>query len=69
MIKLFEVLVPIDGCSMSILMASPDEETAKAEVAKQLRASCGALTLGSRIGYHWEQGEMTTREVFSIRTS
>ncbi|MDR7032402.1 hypothetical protein [Mesorhizobium sp. BE184] len=63
MIKLFEVKVPVDGYTMSVLMASPDAEIAKSEVAKQLRASAEPRRAGDCMQYNWRQDEMTAVEV------
>jgi hypothetical protein len=64
MIKLFEVKVPLlDGYTMSVLMASPDADTAKGEVGKQLRASSEPRGIGDCIQFNWRHDEMTATEV------
>lgn len=63
MIKLYEVKVPLDGYTMSVLMASPDAETAKSEVAKQLRASAEPRSAGDVLQYNWRRADMIAAEV------
>lgn len=63
MIKLFEVKVPVEGYTMSVLMASPDAESAKDDVGKQLRASAEPRGVGDCIMYNWRHDEMTATEV------
>lgn len=61
---LFEVKVPLDtGYTMSILMASPDAETAKSEVAKQLRESAEPRSVRDCIQFNWRMAEMTANPV------
>lgn len=67
--KLYEVLVDLGGYRMSVLMASPDAEMAKDEVAKQLRASAEPINDEDRIAYSWSRNDMDAREVFSLRTA